>query len=188
MNLRRRLLLATSLWGATATIGHAQVRRDDVAGRFKKIEGFDFDKLPFQDAITLVHGNGKRRIAVFSDPRCGHCQRLDKDLKAIGNVTVHVFLYPVLGEESVAKARNILCSARPARNWEQWIEKGIDPGAPAGRCDASALQRNAALGKRYDVSGTPTLIFGDGTRVPGAIRPAWIEQLLDAADRRQSTS
>ena len=180
MNLRRRLLLATCTWGATATMVHAQARRDDVAGRFKKLEGFRFDQLPLQDAITLVHGNGKRRIAVFSDPRCGHCQRVDKDLKAIGNVTVHVFLYPVLGEESVAKARNILCSARPARNWEQWIEKGIDPGAPAGRCDASPLQRNAALGRRYDVSGTPTLIFSNGTRTPGAIPADQVEKQLAA--------
>ena len=66
MNLRRRLLLSTCTWGATATIGHAQTRRDDVAGRFQKIEGFDFDKLPLQDAITLVHGNGKRRIALLA--------------------------------------------------------------------------------------------------------------------------
>lgn len=180
MNLRRSLLLGTCALGtlSVATTGFAQRRSDSVEGRFKKLDGFTFDQLPLKDAIQIVHGDGKRKLAVFSDPNCGHCKRVDRDLKALGNVTVHVFLYPVLGQDSSAKARNIWCGKNSAKRWEDWIEAGVAPGEAAGDCDVSALQRNAALGRKLKIEGTPALIFGDGTFVPGAIPVRWIEQLL----------
>ncbi|WP_432727248.1 DsbC family protein [Variovorax sp. W6] len=181
MNLRRNLLLATCALGTLpASVAFAQRRSDSVEGRFGKLDGLRFDQLPFQDAIKVVHGNGKRQIAVFSDPNCGHCKRVDKDLKTLGNVTVHVFLYPVLGEDSSAKARDLWCGKDRAAGWQAWIEAGTVPAASTGACDASALQRNAALGRKLGIRGTPALIFGDGTFVPGAIPVRWIEQLLGA--------
>jgi thiol:disulfide interchange protein DsbC len=184
VNLRRNFLLTACALGALPALpaAFAQRRSDSVEGRFGKLDGMRFEQLPFQDAIKVVHGEGKRQIAVFSDPNCGHCKRVDKDLKALGNVTVHVFLYPVLGEDSSAKARNLWCGGKDrAAAWEAWIDKGTEPAAIAGGCDASALQRNAALGRRLGIRGTPALVFGDGTFVPGAIPVRWIEQLLPAA-------
>ncbi|RIX76475.1 DsbC family protein [Acidovorax cavernicola] len=184
--LRRTLLLAACAFGAFGALpaAIAQRRSDTVEGRFGKLDGLRFDQLPFQDAIKVVHGDGKRQIAVFSDPNCGHCKRVDQDLKTLGNVTVHVFLYPVLGEDSSAKARKLWCARDSARQWEAWIASGTEPAAPAGPCDASALQRNAALGRKLGIRGTPALVFSDSTFVPGAIPVRWIEQLLAAAGPR----
>ena len=49
--------------------------------------------------------------------------------------------------------------------------------APAA-CDTSALQRNLAFGKKYKITGTPTLIFTNGSRVPGAIGAQDVEKRL----------
>eukprot|EP01035_Chromulina_nebulosa_P009272 gene9272-12522_t len=89
MNPRRTLLLAGCSLGvlSAAAAAVAENRKDPVEGRFEKLRDFTVDKLPLQDAIRIVHGAGQRRIAVFSDPNCGHCKRVDRDLKAIGNVT-----------------------------------------------------------------------------------------------------
>jgi len=34
------------------------------------------------------------------------------------------------------------------------------------------------LGKKHKINGTPTLIFADGTRVPGAVGPEQVEKYL----------
>jgi len=40
--------------------------------------------------------------------------------------------------------------------------------------------RNVEFGKKHKINGTPTLIFTDGSRVPGAIGAADIEKMLAA--------
>jgi thiol:disulfide interchange protein DsbC len=45
-------------------------------------------------------------------------------------------------------------------------------------CDSSAIARNLELGKKYKITGTPTLVFADGSRVPGAIGTAQVEKYL----------
>lgn len=186
MNPRRTLLLAGCSLGvlSAAAAAVAENRKNPVEGRFEKLRDFTVDKLPLQDAIRIVHGAGQRRIAVFSDPNCGHCKRVDRDLKAIGNVTVYIFPYPVLGDDSARKARDIWCGKDSAKRWEDWMQAGVAPTQAMGACDAAALQRNAALGRKLKINGTPALIFSDGTFVPGAIPAAWIETLLAAAERR----
>lgn len=181
--LRRALLLAGCSLGVLRA-GAAERRKDPIEGRFEKLADLAVDKLPLQDAIRIVHGNGKRSIAVFSDPNCGHCKRIDRDLKAIGNVTVYVFPYPVLGDDSARKARDLWCGKDRAKRWEDWMQADVAPAQATGPCDTGALQRNAALGRKLKIKGTPALIFSDGTFVPGAIPAAWIEQLLAAAERR----
>jgi len=53
-----------------------------------------------------------------------------------------------------------------------------DVTPPAASCDAAAITRNVEFGRKYKITGTPTLIFADGTRVPGAINAQQIEKFL----------
>ena len=48
-------------------------------------------------------------------------------------------------------------------------------------CDTSAIDRTLAFGKKHKITGTPTLIFADGARVPGAISAAQVEARLAEA-------
>lgn len=61
-----------------------------------------------------------------------------------------------------------------------WMTTGVKP--QTGACDTAALQRNVEFGRKYNITGTPTLIFTDGTRTPGAIPAAQIEKQLTAAN------
>jgi thiol:disulfide interchange protein DsbC len=56
-----------------------------------------------------------------------------------------------------------------------------DKNAPAGTCDVSALARNIEFAKKNRITGTPTIIFADGTRVPGAINAQQVEKYLAEA-------
>jgi thiol:disulfide interchange protein DsbC len=157
-------------------------RRNLTEERQSKLLAIDFDSLPLKDAFTVVRGDGKRRMAVFQDPNCGFCKRFERDLQKVDNVTIHMFLYPILGPDSVAKSRNIWCARDKAKAWQDWMVRDIAaPAAPQPGCDATALDRNRELGRKHQVTGTPTLVFIDGKRVPGALAAAQVEKLLAEA-------
>lgn len=146
--------------------------------RMRKLTAIKFNELPLERAIKHVRGDGRRVLATFEDPNCGYCKRLAKDLQKLENVTVYTFLYPILSEDSVRKSRQIWCSADRARAWNDWM---IDGKAPAARedCDVSAVAKNQEFGRKLNITGTPTIFFADGERVPGAVPLARIEQKLN---------
>ena len=156
-----------------------KVRRNLTEDRIQKLTAVAFSALPLKDAFTIVRGDGKRKVAVFEDPNCGYCKRFERDMQNVDNVTVHLFLYPILSPDSAEKSRNIWCSKDKAAAWQDYMIKDKAPAAAS--CDTSAVQRNLALGKKYKITGTPTLIFANGTRVPGAIGAKDVEKYLSEA-------
>jgi len=151
-------------------------QRDLTEERQNKLMAIDFSALPIKDAFTIVRGNGKRKLAVFEDPNCGYCKRFERELQKVDNVTVHLFLFPILGPDSADRARNIWCAKDRGKAWQDWMVR--DQATPAASCDTSALTRNIEFGKKYKIGGTPTLVFADGSRVPGAVGAQQVEKLL----------
>lgn len=145
--------------------------------RMRKLTAISFKDLPLNQAIKQVRGDGRRVLATFEDPNCGYCKRLARELQTLDNVTIYVFLYPILSEDSVRKSKQIWCAPDRSKAWNDWMVEGK---TPPGRddCDTSAVTRNRDYGRRLNISGTPTMFFADGERVPGAIPIARIEQKL----------
>jgi len=155
-----------------------KARKNLTEERIEKLSAIDFNKLPLKDAFKIVRGNGKRQLAVFEDPNCGYCKQFERDLATVDNVTIHLFLYPVLGPDSVTKSRNIWCSKDKNKAWSDWMVRGVQPENK--ECDTAAVERNRSFGQKYNITGTPTLIFADGSRTPGAIPAAQVEKQLAA--------
>ncbi len=153
-------------------------KRNLTEERTEKLSAVPFDSLPLKFAITQVRGNGKRKLVVFSDPNCGYCKRFERDLQKIDNVTLYHLMYPVLGEDSRLKSRNIACAKDRAKTWNDWMLQGITP--PTVSCDNHNIDAIVEFGKKNRINGTPTMFVADGTRVPGAIDAAQIEALLNA--------
>lgn len=145
--------------------------------RMRKLSAIKFSDLPLERAIKQVRGDGKRTLVTFEDPNCGYCKRLAKEMQKLDNVTIYTFLYPILSEDSVKKSKQIWCSADKAKTWNDWM---VDGKAPSGRddCDTSVLTKNQEYGRKYNITGTPTLFFTDGERIPGAVPLAKIEEKL----------
>lgn len=160
-----------------------RTRRNLTEERVDKLLAIDFQQLPLKDAFVMVRGDGKRKVAVFEDPNCGYCKRFERDLQKVDNVTVYLFLYPILGPDSTEKSRNIWCAKDKAKAWLDWMVRNEPAARAEGSCDASALARNVEFGRKYRITGTPTLVFTDGSRVPGAIGPAELEKLLAAGGK-----
>ena len=153
-------------------------KRNLTEERTDKLSAVPFDSLPLKFAFTQVRGNGKRKLVVFSDPNCGYCKRFERDLQKIDNVTLYHLMYPVLGEDSRVKSRNIACAKDKAKTWNDWMLQGITP--PTVACDNHNIDAIVEFGKKNRINGTPTMFVADGTRVPGAIDAAQIEALLNA--------
>lgn len=154
-------------------------KRNLTEERTEKLNAVAFDSLPLKDAFTVVRGNGKRKMAVFEDPNCGYCKRFERDLQKVSDVTVYMFLFPVLGADSVDKTKSIWCAKDRAKTWQDVMVR--DMPLPKATCDTTAIERNLEFGRKHKITGTPTIFFADGTRVPGAINTAQIEKFLTNA-------
>jgi thiol:disulfide interchange protein DsbC len=154
----------------------AKQQRNLTEERQEKLLQVPFDALPVKDAFTVVRGNGKRKIAIFEDPNCPYCKHFERDLQKVDNVTVYMFLYPILGPDSDDKSRNLWCAKDRPGAWLDWMLRG--KAAPEAKCDVAAVTRNVEFGRKYRLTGTPTMILPDGRRVPGAIPAQDIEKLL----------
>lgn len=143
----------------------------------------DLNRIKWSDltpanAIKNVRGNGSRQLAVFSDPNCGYCKRLEKSLQQLDNVTIYTYLIPILSPDSAQKSKQIWCSADPYKAYMDWMINGI---TPSGKADCSTpLDKNMAFAKTYGVTGTPTLFFTDGSRFPGAVQITDIEKKFNS--------
>lgn len=136
--------------------------------RLEDLRRVDWKSLPFKDSFKVVYGNGQRQIAVFEDPYCPYCHQLEGTLREMSNVTMHVFIMPVIRANSPAQARKIWCAADRGKTWEAWmIDKTEPPAAPASCSDP--FKANIALAQKLQIPSTPTLIFTDGSRIEGAV-------------------
>ena len=148
--------------------------------RLSELTAIKFEQLPLNLAFKKVKGKGTRKFAYFGDPNCGYCKRFEQSLAKIDDVTIYVFLYPVLGPDSLEKSKSIWCSKDRNKAWDDQLLNNIAPTA-SGTCDTSAIEKTIAFGKQRNITGTPTLFFADGSRIPGAIPVEQLEQRLAAA-------
>mgnify|MGYP003335654738 CR=1 FL=1 len=114
--------------------------------RMSKLTAIKFSDLPLNLAVKRVKGKGTRKLAYFGDPNCGYCKRFERDLQKVDNITVYLFLYPILGQDSVDKSRNIWCAKDRAKAWQDAMLR--EQPAASANCDTSALQRNVELGRK----------------------------------------
>jgi thiol:disulfide interchange protein DsbC len=158
----------------------SRTRRNLTQERLDDINRIDFASLPFKDAVVWKNGSGARKLVIFSDPNCGYCKRLEKDLQKVKDVTVYTFLIPILGDDSRVKSDNIWCVKDRTQAYRDWMLSGVAPARSFGQCNTPA-QRNLALAQKYKVNGTPAMFFEDGTRLAAAAPPEAIEQRLAKA-------
>lgn len=156
--------------------------QDLTRARADELAAIRFSDLPLEMAIKTVKGNGNRVMAVFEDPNCPYCRKLHQTMKGIDNVTVYTFLLNILSDDSAAKAKDIWCAPDRAQAWQQWmLESKSAPAAPAA-C-VTPNEQVLALGRKLQLTGTPTIYFADGSRSGSGFDVATLEKRLAAASK-----
>ena len=149
--------------------------------RMRELTTIDWNSLPFQWAISRIRGDGRKQIAVFSDPNCRFCERFERNLAWLEDVSVHVFMYPIIKPESVRQTKAVWCSPDRLKAWNDLILERIEPAAVPD-CD-NPIEQLVALGRRLGVRETPTWFLRTGEMHAGAISMADLVPLLNAAAR-----
>jgi len=150
--------------------------------RLEELRKVDFSKLPLDKAIVKVKGTGARKIAVFSDPDCPFCKRLEPELDKLENVTIYTFLFPLTGlhPDAMRKATMVWCSPDRVQAWDDLMLRGKLPEGASLSCPTPILEI-IDLAKTLGINGTPGIVFADGHMVPGMIPLEQIESRLGRA-------
>jgi thiol:disulfide interchange protein DsbC len=159
-----------------------KTKRDVTRERRDELSQIDFSRLPLEQAIKVVKGNGARKIAVFSDPDCPYCKRLEQqELAKINDVTIYTFLYPLeqLHPDATQKSKMILCAEDRAKAWQDWVMNSQLPKSN-GQC-VTPLQKVADLGRNLGVNSTPTIFLSNGRRIQGAYPAEELEKAMNEA-------
>ena len=159
-------------------IYETQNDRDVTEERLRKLNAIKFDALPLEQAVKIQRGNGKRVMAMFSDPYCPACKQFEQTLQQVDDITIYVFMFPVIRPELADQSKAVWCSSDRAKAWLDVALRGKPPTAKPA-C-ANPVEKNLELGRSLGVNSTPTLVLGNGERVTGALSKADLTDLLDA--------
>jgi thiol:disulfide interchange protein DsbC len=160
----------------------ARTREDLTQKRLDTALRVDFKALPLERAVKTKRGNGSRVLVTFEDPNCPYCKRLWQNMAEMKDVTIYTFLFPILSADSNEKSKAIWCAKDRAAAWDQYMVAGKAPPAAPEDCK-DPLEQNVALGRSLGITGTPTIVFTDGSRAAGALPAAMIEQRVAAAKK-----
>jgi thiol:disulfide interchange protein DsbC len=182
-------IIYTDATGTHIIVGRiieARTDRNLTAERTRKLNAVKFESLPLDLAVKLQRGNGKRVLAMFSDPYCPACRQFEQALAQIDDVTIYVFMYPVIRPENADHSRAVWCSADRAKAWLE-LAAAPRPKVPeASASCANPVDKVLEAGRKLGVNSTPTLFLANGERLSGGLAAADLKDLLDqtAAARR----
>jgi thiol:disulfide interchange protein DsbC len=159
------------------TIYETKGDKDLTEERLRKLNAIKFDSLPLAQAVKVQRGNGKRVLVMFSDPHCPYCTRFEQTLQQVDNITVYVFMFPVIKPDLADHSKAVWCSPDRAKAWLDLALRGKPPAASTS-CE-NPVAKNLELGQKLGVNSTPTLYLANGERVAGALSPADLRDMLD---------
>ena len=157
----------------------ARTNRNLTEERLRKLSAISFDTLPLDLAVKVQRGNGKRILAIFSDPHCPACRQFEQTLAQIDDITIYYFMYPVIRPELIDHSRAVWCSPDRAKAWLELAARA-KPRVPSATssCD-TPVERIVDLGRTLGVSSTPTLFFATGERMRGGLPAPQLRTMLD---------
>jgi len=168
---------ATASYIILGKIYDTKTDKDLTEERTRKLNAISFSSLPLDQAVKVQRGNGKRVVAMFSDPYCPYCRRFEQNLQQIDDITIYVFMFPVIKPDLADHSKAVWCASDRSKAWLDLALRGQPPASKAS-CD-SPVEKNLELGHRLGVNSTPTLFLANGERVAGALSASDLKQMLD---------
>jgi thiol:disulfide interchange protein DsbC len=176
---------AAGVYVIQGSIYDVRTDRDLTEERMRKLNAIKFEQLPLDLAVKIQRGNGKRVLAMFSDPYCPACRQFERALAEVDDITVYVFMYPVIRPENVDHSKAVWCSPDRAKAWLE-LAAAQRPKVPeAGARCANPVDKVLDAGRKLGVNSTPTLFLANGERLSGGLAAEDLKDLLDQAAARR---
>jgi thiol:disulfide interchange protein DsbC len=164
------------------TIHDLRSDRNLTEDRMRRLNAIKFESLPLDQAVKIQRGSGRRVLVMFSDPYCPYCQQFEQTLQKVDDITVYVFMYPVIRPQNADHSKAVWCSPDRAKAWLDLALQHKRPAAVAS-CD-NPVEKNLELGRALRVNSTPTLILPNGERVAGGMGAADLQEMLEQAGKQ----
>ena len=175
-------IMYTDAQGANLINGNiydSKTKRNLTEERLRKLNAISFDSLPLELAVKVQRGNGKRVMAMFTDPYCPACQQFERVLQQVDDITVYYFMFPVIRPERADHSRSVWCSPDRAK---AWLDLAIRQKVPtASAACANPVDKVLELGRTLGVTSTPTTYFANGERISGGMPVDRLRIVLDSA-------
>ena len=149
--------------------------------KVEQLSVVNWNELPLNIAIKQVIGKGERRIAVFTDPDCPFCQRLEQDtIPKLNNVTVYYFLFPLaIHANAENDSKRILCAENPDSTFKAWMLSGKALPARNSCKNSTNLPIMKALGNKFGIDAAPTIVLPNGKLLPGLAPADYLNKLIN---------
>ncbi|WP_162619495.1 DsbC family protein [Salinicola peritrichatus] len=156
--------------------------QNDREGRLAQLAGLSSDQI----VVFPAMGESIGTITVFSDTTCPYCQMLHQEIGQLtaAGVEVHYVPFPRDGSQSPAARQlaQVMCSESPRAAMTAAFRGEALEATPTDSCSA-AVSNGFALGQRFGVKGTPSIVLPNGEMGEGYV-PA--QQLIEAIKRSSS--
>jgi thiol:disulfide interchange protein DsbC len=152
--------------------------------RLDELLKIDPKELPVEGSILLGKADAPAMVYVFSDPECPYCALLHTEmLEAVEKnekVAFRIVLVPFIKQHPSAygKSKAIMCADTNEASLKMLEDAYTNTEIPAPNCDNQIVETNLEFLDRFSISGTPTIVFPDGSRFQGAIHA---DELTEAA-------
>lgn len=138
-------------------------------------------KAPASQRIVFApKGEVKHHVVVFTDIDCGFCRKLHEHIAEYNErgVSIEYLMFPRAGagSDGFRKAVASWCAKDQLATLTK-AKAGEDPGNAT--C-VNPIETQYQLGQQMGVTGTPTLVFSDGSVAPGYLTPDQLDQRLAA--------
>lgn len=159
-----------------------------------------FSELPFDKAAKVVYGKGERVIALFADPDCPYCQKLEKAMDEKGgdlNLTVYIMPWPLsIHPHANEKTDYLWCEADKGAAWKSWMDFASNSTEEDGQvvwknwlketnrpesptCNTQSPREDIrAIAQKYNFRYTPTIMFQNGMVFNGSLNLDELEGAL----------
>lgn len=150
--------------------------------RIKDIRRIDINKLPLENAIKEVKGNGSRKLVVFTDVDCPYSRKLAQTLENLTDITVYTFLFPLISIHPEAKAKSdaIWCSADSTKELAKVLKGSVIKTVKNNPICSSPVESILKLAAENGIAGTPTIFNEAGDRTAGALPADKLEEFINA--------
>ncbi len=167
----------TGTYVIDGSIYELRTNRDLTEERTRKLNAINFESLPFDQAVKVQRGDGRRVLAMFSDPYCPYCVQFERTLQQVNDITVYVFMYPVIRPQNADHSKAVWCAPDRTKAWLDLAIHHRPPAVPAS-CE-NPVEKNLRLGQSLGVNSTPTLILANGERVSAGLSAKDLAEVLD---------
>ena len=155
--------------------------RDLTDERLRKLNAIRFESLPLDQAVKIQRGSGARVMAMFSDPYCPACRQFERELAKVQDLTLYVFLYPVIRPANKDHSKAVWCSKDRAKAWLE-LAAAPQPKVPdAPATCPNPVDKTLELGRALGVNSTPTVFLANGERFAGMLPADDLGALLNEA-------